>query len=407
MKLSHLTIIFLIIILPFSIIARNNLRENSLVLKDQVRLNNIIDTATMDALDTLVDINDEFQMLYSDQRFDVNQPLAKEAVKSFFKTLAVNFNMPYIEEGDATSSVSTETYFSRYVPAILIIGYDGFFVYSVDESGNGYAYQMSPKIPYSYVDETTGAIINFSLGNDIKIFTNGKFYEGILKDNYIENSISRYNSEYVAAFDGDERIAFESISDLTDDMSIIIAALYGEETRLGIPHYTDGSFVPSFFIAEEGKDVPLLQDYERESDQVASSFHALRRKTIIHVIQETLKQEINSHSAYASVMGSNFDFQLPVINDEEWSNSINDISVMSFIQGIPIGLHSYYNNYAIGASRIVKTDYLYGSSDNGKKLYHRLDCDLISNGDCTIDHIFLNRGMAAENGYWPCRVCEP
>ena len=38
--------------------------DYKLMLRDQVRLNNVIDAATQDALDMLVDLNDEFQMLY-------------------------------------------------------------------------------------------------------------------------------------------------------------------------------------------------------------------------------------------------------------------------------------------------------------------------------------------------------
>ena len=112
MKLQHFTIIFLIIILPFSIICRSTMTNYSLMLKDQVRLNNVVDAATQDALDMLVELNDEFQMLFFNERFDITQALAKESVKSFFQTLAINFNMPYVPG-------NTESYFSMYIPAIL------------------------------------------------------------------------------------------------------------------------------------------------------------------------------------------------------------------------------------------------------------------------------------------------
>lgn len=127
MKLSHFTIIFLIIILPFSIISRATMRDYFNTLKDEVRLNNVIDIATQDALETLVELNDEFQMLYFDERIDITKELALEAVRTYFQTLAINFNIPYIEG-------YTENYFSSYVPAIVIIAYDGFFIYSVDDT---------------------------------------------------------------------------------------------------------------------------------------------------------------------------------------------------------------------------------------------------------------------------------
>lgn len=409
MKLSHYTIIFIILILPYSVMARNNMKDYFLTLKDEVRLNNVIDIATQDALDTLIDLNDEFQILYVNTTFDVNQSLAQEAVKSFFQTLAVNFNMPYIYG-------KTESYFSMYVPAIVIVGYDGFFIYSVDEtSTGGFAYQMSPKIPFSYVDEETGAIVNFTLKNYVKLYTNGKFYEGELRDDYIEISDAKYQ-EYVDAF-GSEADAFDNISDLTNDMSILIAALHREEQR------TYQKLVPSFLIANTGVDLPLTQDYARGSNRDASAFHEKRRDVILNMIRDTLQQEINSHQTYAKIMGSNYDFSIPDIADDDWTNSINDISVMSFIQGMPIGTNSYYNNYALGGSRIVQTDYIYGTSDSGTKLYHKSDCPYLEKyfndiegmehsepygtAQYIVDNVFVNRVYAAEAGYWPCLKCRP
>lgn len=403
MKLSHYTIIFFILILPFSIIVRNNMKEYFLTLKDEVRLNNAIDVATMDALDTLIDMNDEFQMLYIDSRFDVNQTLAKEAVKTFFKTFAINYNMPYIPG-------STENYFSVYVPAILVIGYDGFFVYSVDETDGGtFAYQMSPKIPYSYVDPDTGVIVNFTLGNYIRIFTNGRFYQGILTDNYTNDSLIRYSNEYLSAFNNNNDEALKALPELTEDMSIILAALYNKQ------YYNPSEkLIPSFLLSSSEKnDIPLLQDYQRGTLQNASKFHEKRREVIVKLIQDTLRQEINSHRTYATMMGSNYNFSLPEVNSDDWTNSINDISIMAFIQGMPIGTKSYYNNYALGASRIVQTNYFYGTNDSDGKIYHRYDCayikDAINGGTSPkeIKEVFLNRTQAAENGYWPCLECRP
>lgn len=394
MKLSHFTIIFLIIILPFSIIARNNTKEYFLVVKDQVRLNNIIDTATQDALDTLVDLNDEFQMLYIDQRFDVNQTMALEAIKSFFKTFAVNHNMPYVEG-------STETYFSMYVPAILVIGYDGFFIYSVDETNGGkYSYQLSPKIPYSYIDSSSGAIINFSLGNYIRMYTNGKLYEGTISGEYLEDSINRYEENFVKAYGGSrmdsaaQRYMLDNIQELTEDMSIIVATLCDNGLS---------SKVPSFLRVSRSSGAPVpTVDYQRGVSEVASAFHQKRREVIIDIIRNTLQEEINSHSTYAKTLGSNYDFALPDIAMDDWTNSINDISVMSFVQGFPVGTSSYYNNYALGGSRIVETEYIYGTKD---KIYHLKDCSRAHSSD--VDNVFLNRVQAAENGYWPCLICRP
>lgn len=435
MKLSHLTIFFIIIILPFSIAVRNNMNNYFINLKDQTRLNNVIDIATGDALETLVELNDEFQMLYINERFDITQRLAEEAVESFFKTLAVNYNMPYIEG-------YTQSYFSVYVPAIVIVAYDGFFIYSVDDTGNGYAYNMSPKIPYSYVDPTTDAIINFTLGNYIKMFTDGRYFEGEFTEDYYvgsdldddgnidTGSKAKYNLYYEAYGGASDPNAddnlYKDIAALTNDMSVIVAAMHEKELSTG------NKIVPSFLIPPNSSDagaIPFLRDYD-QSDNDASAFHKKRREVIINIIRDTLRQEINSHQTYAKIMGSNYNFSLPEIANDDWTNSINDISVMSFIQGMPIGVNAYYNNYALGGSRIVQTDYIYATADN---LYHSSDCKFVSwfsssNGmhsippgysetdpEVTVENIFVNRTEAAEyfdpdhpsKRYYPCLECRP
>lgn len=406
MKLSHFSIIFLAIILPFSVVCRNNVNEYFMAQKDTVRLNNVIDTATQDALDALVELNDEFQMLYFNQRFDITQTLVEEAVKSFFQTLAVNFNMPYIEG-------KTETYFSTYVPAVVIIAYDGFYIYSVDDTGNSnYAYRVSPKIPYSYEDPDTGVIINFTLGNYIKLYVNGNLYEGELTDDYYSESYSKYK-EYENGFAGySSSEILEFIPQITNDMSVIIAAL-NEDSK----NYSSNSILPDYLIAPSGESdgIALTQDYEKNGTKKASEFHQKRREVIIKLVQDVLTQEINEHQTFARTKGSTYNFELPEIADADWTNSINDISVMSFIQGMPIGINSYYNNYALGGSRIVETDYIYTTDD---MYYHDSQCDYIqkfleqpktdnSIEDKQVDNIFVNRVEAANAGYYPCLLCHP
>lgn len=55
MKLIHWAVIFTIIILPFSLICRNNINNRFTALKDEVRINNSVDTATQDAADLLLE----------------------------------------------------------------------------------------------------------------------------------------------------------------------------------------------------------------------------------------------------------------------------------------------------------------------------------------------------------------
>ncbi len=288
--------------------------------------------------------------------------------------------------------------------------------------GSGYAYQMSPKIPYTYKVPGQDVYINFTLGNYIKIALNDKVYEGELTDDYLEQSLIKlweYAEAYgMGACDHDSSgnvVGFtelpevdvsweqilEDLPSLTNDLSVILAAYY-KKNDSKIPSGLD------FLFASSGSDIPLRRDYGSK-DEDASAFHTLRREVIIKLVQDTLKQEINSHKTYAKLMGLNYDFYLPEIANDDWTNSINDISLMSFIQGVQIGTNSYYNNYALGGSRIIETEYLYGTKD---KLYHFKSCSGVQgylNGaeETDVENVFVNKAQAAENGYWPCPICNP
>lgn len=406
MKIQHYAIIFIIIILPFSIICKNKVDKKIDVLNEQTRINNALDTATSDAVDTLIELNDEFYALYDGKTLDVTPAIAKEGIKSFFKTLAVNNTLPFTADENYA-----ENYFSPYIPAIVIVAYDGFYIYSVDDDGGEYKYVLSPKIPYAY--EEDGYIINFTLGNAIKLYAkNGVLYEGEFKNAHINDT------EVIDEYDIYENILGSStltkLPQLTTNMSLIVYALTQNTYFDDLPD----------FLKSSNANVSMLQDYDDKhsddgtntpldySDDV-SEFNIKRRSVIINTIVEVLNDKINNHNRYADMMGVTYDFYLPEIDDAEWINAVDDVSIMAFMQGLPTGTDTYYNSYALGASRIVEATYIYGTGD---KKYHTSRCPLL-NGQFDADgfpkdgglvkEMFLNKIDAAKGGYNPCMVCKP
>lgn len=140
--------------------------------------------------------------------------------------------------------------------------------------------------------------------------------------------------------------------------------------------------------------VPLLQD--------ADTFDAVRRQTIVSTIQENLASTIQQHNAHILRNGSVYQFTLPVIPQEEWYNTIDDVGVLAFIQGIPVG-DEYYNNYAFGSGRLVKKDVIIGAIDEttGSKYFY--------SSSCTFPYQpverFNSRKEAAASGYYE-RTCN-
>ena len=79
MKIQHWAIIFIIIILPFSIICRNIITKKNLLLRDETRINNIVDNA---------------EELGYGKNIPMTYGVADAAIDRFFNTLSVNFNLP-------------------------------------------------------------------------------------------------------------------------------------------------------------------------------------------------------------------------------------------------------------------------------------------------------------------------
>ncbi len=377
MKIIHWTIIFVLIVVPFSLVCRNIINTRFIALKEEVRINNAIDTATYDAVDLLIEIAE----VNNGKRIDLNPTLCMETINQFFNTMTVNYNMPYNEE--------SKQYLQDYIPAIIIVGYDGFYIYSAEETENGVEHILKPKIPYSYED-SNGNIINFTLDNQITIFMPqlGKTYSGELHDK------DTYDDEY-NQFKG---ISLENLPYVTNNLSLIFDRIAKEKS----------SIVFENFLVEGTPS----QDYEYDENGVlinnAGAFHQKRREVITNLIVAALEEEVMQHNSYAQLLGVNYNFTIPDISKEEWINAIDDISVLSFIQGIPLGTDQYYNNYALGGSRITRGTYIYGGIDGR---YHKESCPLIrTDGELDyskIQNIYFNKEAAALDGCYWCTECQP
>lgn len=383
MKILHWAFVLIAIILPISLICRNTVNSRFAALKDEVRINNAIDVATHDAIDQIIsvsgfDFSNEFGGV-----IDITPDLAQETVDTFFHTLAVNYNIPHKisdstrQVGDASLSY-IKNYFASYVPAVLVIAYDGFYIYSqtlVDDEY--YTYQLSSKIPYTteITNGTTTYTIGYTLGNDIYFYYNGECYSGKMK----YNSLNEISEEYINKGYDDGTLTPNQIASITNDMSMI---LYSLEHQVGVD------------IGEEllpTTDTNFLLDYTKDTagNYTVGKFHEKRRNTIIKIISECLNEEINvEHNKFASLVGSTYDFYIPEITNDEWINTIDDITVMAFVQGIPVGTTEgvYYNSYALGGSQIVKRDHVYmvemycDYKDTNVWVYHKPNCKIFSEG---------------------------
>lgn len=74
-----------------------------------------------------------------------------------------------------------------------------------------------------------------------------------------------------------------------------------------------------------------------------SIFDENRREVIKNSIKTNLITAIAQYNIYSS---NSYEFSLPEFSVDDWEKITTNVSVISFLQGLPIG-HKYYNNYCI------------------------------------------------------------
>lgn len=121
-----------------------------------------------------------------------------------------------------------------------------------------------------------------------------------------------------------------------------------------------------------------MQDFESEE----SIFQLHKKEVMKSLLINNLNQAITSYAG----KNTGTEYSLPVLQETDWDQILNNVSITAFVQGIPIGM-KYYNNYAIATSTNNKEYvnpegiYLTGSDE----YYHIYGCDKIE-GDTLIGY---------------------
>lgn len=313
----------------------NNAKVNTQRLTSELetRYNASVDTAVRDAARSLnFNVNQENEAQYeSKKNINVN---TGQAINTFWNTMYINF--------DAQNDKVAQGVLQRYVPAIVIVGYDGYHLYTMDKYINAsnqseMKHLLQPKKPYAYVD-AYGNSLSFTLDDFVTAY---------------ERSTNSWH--------------------------------YGRRAE----------------VALEAPSIPLLQD--------AETFDEVRRSKIVSYIQQDLQYYINYYNEHSKKYGIAYTFTLPTISQEEWNNTINDVGVLAFVQGVPVG-NTTYNHYALGGSRIIKRPVIKGAIEisTGIKYSFRSSCtDKFTSADYTIQETFGSEKEAAIEGYYPLSCENP
>lgn len=159
-----------------------------------------------------------------------------------------------------------------------------------------------------------------------------------------------------------------------------------------------------FEISKDNNNPDPENDYA-----YAKSVLAQHKKDIII---NTIEKNLSQATAQAQEMNPNYEYRLPQLSYDEWEQALSNISIIAFMQGMPIGL-KYYNNYAIATSTLnkefVDPDELYFAG-TGDQYYHQRQCEQATGSDYvgyrSIDYVAKSyeksdKGTTSTKYYYP------
>ena len=184
MKLQHLSIIFVIIILPISMVISYYIGTQIDSISLQTQYTTKLQTATSDAIKAfqLNTINNKYSTVSDSKIRDI-----EASISTFYNSLGTELG----------ASGYTEEYLKEYIPAILYTMYDGYYIYGeywneTLESEDKYQYALRPYIYYScnYKTMTDDFVVNYTLDNTITVY-------GIIDNKYVTKSGALINPDLI------------------------------------------------------------------------------------------------------------------------------------------------------------------------------------------------------------------
>lgn len=468
MKVQDLAIIFIIIIIPISLVISIYTQYQIQTVNTQTLYDGKLTSATYDAIRAfqINTTSSATSELTNSKTRDLEASVStfRNSIKSMFSLAGYS--------NDAVD---------RYVPALVYTLYDGFYIYSPyknianedgtikDGSGEG-QYGLKPYISYSCKYKTSNGnidvVITYALDNHVSVQgTIGNEYvnkEGYLIDNItVSGDDVKYNGveiekenvkQYLPLYDGGsgnsknimQCIKLNGTTYYLDEQSNVIRARLNDTTltiqssagqneynkwtsgiqnnALAQKYYKDAKEFSDWFkssglenlkysdaidtdVDSEGNvtehkiwennnntifDFNNTTNYNKNIENESSNFNEHRLAIIRHKIEVNLAIAIANYNTYSGA--SDNVFQMPKLSEEEWDSIIHNISLISFLQGLPIG-GKIYNGYSIvtnsESKEVVLENNIYilgKNTDNNQRQYFKIgDYGLSNEGNGKIE----------------------
>ncbi len=507
MKFQYLAVIFVIIILPITLVMSFYMQTQIDIMDRQNEYRAKLSDATYDAVKAFqINTTNSYYSSVSDSKIrDI-----EAAVNTFYNSLTANLNL-------------TKSELKAYVPAIVYTLYDGYYIYGkrynvyegpqINKSGeltnmtintdtenitdpDLYEYGLKPFVYYScqYQKGSDNFIVNFTLDNFISIYgtiggtyynksgylieidSNRNKFDGKYKGTTITNTaenLTEYLKFTTTASNQPKEGVYRYVVHQNQKVYIngsdyfwydqgVAHPIQGSTTKAAIAEMIKKSSSYEFYqeayefskwvydnlkdikqanirtvIRKTNGDIEIetggtnlefdagnqsLFDTSKDPEDPASIFNQHRMAVIKNTIETNLMAAINSYNSNAS----SFAYALPQLTEEDWEKAVNNVCMIAFMQGMPIG-GKYFNDYVVVPNdknnEFVDNDSVYLTTNDGK--YHLTNCPILIenrnwqdringgyintafqrqtvNGQYYYRHVYNNK---IETPYSPCYYC--
>ena len=435
MKYQYLAVVFVIIMLPISLVFSAYIGAQLDTLDLQISYDTKLDNATYDAIKAfqLNTVNSSTSDIVNSKIRDI-----EAAANSFFTSIASNFNMAGYNSDNL----------KEYVPALVFTLYDGFYIYSpfentLDEetrnrlpanatyTGGEEVTGLKPYIYYScrYVKGQIDVTITYSLDNYITIQgydQNGKAINDagyLLDDSLSYNSATgdvRYRGINITSepqlreYVGDVEYAYVKINGVKyykeNGTNTWFTITNGRRSTVATPFRDENNDMGYRYYVEAYEFKQRLQSYGitslKSSDAVGvnaitnadgeviysftdsdnnifdfdgieepdSTFNNHRMAVIRYVIESNLTVALANYNNFGT---GTYEFRMPKLAEEDWARILDNVCLVSFLQGISIG-GKIYNGYSVinnNKNEEVVTEnsiYIIENVNDNNSDYHRV-----------------------------------
>lgn len=408
MKIQSLAVIFIIIVLPISLVLTSFIQSQIKTVSLQMQYDTKLENATYDALKAF-----QLNTINSDTSNETDSKMRdiEASVNSFFHSIASNFNM---------AGYNKEV-LKEYVPALVYTMYDGYYIYSpynnqldgVYPNGtnedkmtykNGERISgLKPYIFYScrYKKGMSDFVITYSLDNYITI-------QGIINDKPVNDSGYLINPDKCTIL-SDESIFYresiipkEKLTENFRDMGELVyhevngvkkykkknendwftvlngKLLYAEpdnseydfsaynyykeakEFSERVKGYFPGGLSTADAVFENGETTQEGKTLAQKLGWAEYDIFKFDNNGVeieepnsdfnqhrLDVIRYSIEKNLSIAIAnYNTYSNLKTDFQMPKLKEDDWDKILRNVSIISFMQGLNIG-GKVYNGYSI------------------------------------------------------------